>query len=67
MTEIGFLGTGGWIATKERDNTSLLIQHEKNLVLVTCYPFGALTAGGASRYLVYASAMPENTDHPAAM
>jgi len=36
MTEIGFLGTGGWIATKKRDNTSLLIQHEKNLVLVDC-------------------------------
>ena len=36
MTEIGFLGTGGWIATKERDNTSLLIRHEKKLTLIDC-------------------------------
>lgn len=28
---------------------------EQTLVLVTCYPFDALTAGGSSRYLVYAS------------
>ena len=41
--------------------------HEKNLVLVTCYPFDTLTAGGTSRYLVYASAMPENTNPLAAM
>lgn len=30
---------------------------EQTLVLVTCYPFDALTAGGDSRYLVYASAL----------
>ncbi len=30
----------------------------QTLVLVTCYPFGALTPGGDSRYLVYASALP---------
>lgn len=36
MTEIYFLGTGGWIATRERDNTSLLIHHDKQLVLVDC-------------------------------
>lgn len=41
--------------------------HEKNLVLVTCYPFDALTAGGTSRYLVYASAIPENTNPLVAM
>lgn len=31
---------------------------DQTLVLVTCYPFDALTAGGDSRYLVYASALP---------
>lgn len=30
----------------------------QTLVLVTCYPFEALTAGGDSRYLVYANALP---------
>jgi len=30
---------------------------EKNLVLVTCYPFDGITAGGKQRYLVYASAI----------
>jgi len=28
------------------------------LILVTCYPFDALTAGGTLRYLVYANALP---------
>lgn len=36
MTEICFLGTGGWIATRERDNTSFLIHHEQQLFLVDC-------------------------------
>ena len=36
MTEIHFLGTGGWVATRERDNTSLLIQENEKLVLVDC-------------------------------
>ncbi len=36
MAEIYFLGTGGWIATRERDNTSLMIQHNEKLVLVDC-------------------------------
>jgi len=36
MTEIGFLGTGGWIATKKRDNTSLLIRHENKITLIDC-------------------------------
>ncbi len=36
MTEIHFLGTGGWVATRERDNTSLLIQQNEKLVLVDC-------------------------------
>lgn len=36
MAEIGFLGTGGWIATRKRDNTSFLIQHEKKLFLIDC-------------------------------
>lgn len=36
MTEIYFLGTGGWIATRERDNTALLIHQNKQLVLVDC-------------------------------
>ncbi len=30
-------------------------RHIQSLVLVTCYPFNALTAGGALRYLVYAT------------
>lgn len=35
---------------------------EQTLVLVTCYPFDALTTGGSLRYLVYASAMTTKTD-----
>jgi sortase A len=31
------------------------------LVLVTCYPFDALTAGGTLRYLVYANVLPEES------
>lgn len=34
MTEVNFIGTGGSVATVERDNTSLLIQHDRNLILV---------------------------------
>ena len=36
MIEICFLGTGGSVATKERDNTSFLIRYEEGLVLVDC-------------------------------
>jgi len=36
MIELCFLGTGGSVATKERDNTSFLICQEKTLVLVDC-------------------------------
>jgi ribonuclease Z len=36
MTEIGFLGTGGSVATPERDNTSLVISHGEELVLIDC-------------------------------
>ena len=36
MAEIYFLGTGGWVATRERDNTSLLIHQNEKLVLVDC-------------------------------
>jgi ribonuclease Z len=34
MTEVSFIGTGGSVATVERDNTSLLIRHGHNLILV---------------------------------
>jgi ribonuclease Z len=36
MTEICFLGTGGAVATKKRDNMSFLIDHDKTLILVDC-------------------------------
>lgn len=36
MAEIYFLGTGGWVATRERDNTSLLIQNDNQIILVDC-------------------------------
>jgi ribonuclease BN (tRNA processing enzyme) len=36
MTEICFLGTGGSVSTPERDNTSFLIKHDTDLVLVDC-------------------------------
>lgn len=36
MTEICFLGTGGAVATKERDNTSFLINHDESLILIDC-------------------------------
>ncbi len=36
MTEICFLGTGGAVATKERDNMSFLVDHYETLILVDC-------------------------------
>jgi len=36
MTELVFLGTGGSLATAERDNTSFVLAAEKDLVLVDC-------------------------------
>jgi ribonuclease Z len=36
MIEICFLGTGGSVATKERDNTSFLINSDGTLILVDC-------------------------------
>ena len=36
MSELYFLGTGGAAATEERDNTALLLHHERSLVLVDC-------------------------------
>ena len=34
MTEVNFIGTGGSVATIERDNTSLLLHHNHNLMLI---------------------------------
>lgn len=36
MAEVCFLGTGGAMATKERDNTSLLVSSDDALILVDC-------------------------------
>jgi ribonuclease Z len=36
MAEICFLGTGGAVATKERDNISFLIDYDEELILVEC-------------------------------
>jgi len=36
MAEIFFLGTGGSVATKERDNTSLLVSNDEALILIDC-------------------------------
>lgn len=36
MTEICFLGTGGSVATVERDNTSFLITHISDHILIDC-------------------------------
>jgi len=36
MAEIYFLGTGGWVATPQRDNTSVLLQAGGKLVLIDC-------------------------------
>ena len=36
MIEICFLGTGGSVATRERDNTSFLVNHNGTLVLIDC-------------------------------
>ncbi len=36
MTDVYFLGTGGSIATEVRDNTSLLVHTEDQLILVDC-------------------------------
>ena len=34
---------------------------ENSLVLVTCYPFDAITPGGSQRFLVFATAVPKKT------
>ncbi len=34
--EIGFLGTGGAVATQERDNTALVIRYDTDLFLIDC-------------------------------
>jgi ribonuclease Z len=36
MAEIYFLGTGGWVATPQRDNTSFLLRAGGKLALVDC-------------------------------
>nr|WP_010131000.1 class GN sortase [Microbulbifer agarilyticus] len=38
---------------------TLPVSDRPGLLLVTCYPFGALEAGGPLRYLVYAEPVPE--------
>ena len=43
----------GWVATQEGPS---------RLTLVTCFPFGALRAGGAERYVVWAYAIDEHKD-----
>src|SRR4030042_1045643 len=42
MAEIHFLGTGGWVATPQRDNTSVLLRAGGKLVLIDCP--GSVTA-----------------------
>jgi ribonuclease Z len=42
MAEIHFLGTGGSVATPQRDNTSLLLRTGKGLILIDCP--GSVTA-----------------------
>jgi ribonuclease Z len=42
MAEIYFLGTGGWVATPQRDNTSVLLRAGGRLVLIDCP--GSVTA-----------------------
>ena len=36
MAEIYFLGTGGWVATPQRDNTSVLLRAGGQLILIDC-------------------------------
>jgi ribonuclease Z len=36
MAEIYFLGTGGWVATPQRDNTSVLLRAGAKLILIDC-------------------------------
>jgi ribonuclease Z len=36
MAEIYFLGTGGWVPTPQRDNTSILLRAGGKLVLIDC-------------------------------
>ena len=48
----------------ERDNMPTRALLQEGLLLVTCYPFDALDAGGPLRYLVYS--VPEDADLVAA-
>jgi ribonuclease Z len=36
MAEIFFLGTGGWVVTSQRDNTSMLLRAAGKLILIDC-------------------------------
>jgi ribonuclease Z len=36
MAEIYFLGTGGWVATPQRDNTSILLRTGGEIILIDC-------------------------------
>ncbi len=36
MSELFFIGTGGSVATEDRDNTSFLLRTEENLILIDC-------------------------------
>ncbi|MCA0901662.1 class GN sortase [Microbulbifer agarilyticus] len=49
------------LGTKVVDSTreTLPISDRPGLLLVTCYPFGSLEAGGPLRYLVYAEPVPD--------
>jgi sortase A len=43
----------------DSEKSSLLINEEEpNLVLITCYPFNALQAGGRLRYVITAKLLP---------
>jgi len=51
--KITFLGTGGAVATEERDNTSLLVAQGKFLALVDC-------PGGVVQKIKKAGYLPQN-------
>lgn len=46
MSECGFLGTGGAVATPERDNTALVFNRNEDLVLIDCPGSAIAKIGG---------------------
>jgi sortase A len=58
--------TGRWVVDAEQESLAPDLSRE-SLLLVTCYPFDSLLAGGPLRYVVHARALTGEAQNPAAI